>query len=170
MLLMWTLPMVRRGEAGAGVIDAIDTLSEVDTDPKSFGRPGLEPVNGLYIVTFRDAPLAQYSGTVRGMLATQPARGQRLDTKTPAAAKYAKFLSDKKVGVQLPLPSCQRCQRMSAHVSARCPVRPHPVWHVACLFARQSALLNHKRLVEHCCLGSVHPADCSPECCGTEAV
>jgi subtilisin family serine protease len=54
----------------------------------------------VYIVQLAGAPLATYTGTVRGLAATKPAAGSRLNAKAPAAQAYASYLATQRAGVQ----------------------------------------------------------------------
>lgn len=49
---------------------------------------------GDYIVTLRNAPVGSYAGTIAGLRATRPARGQQLDAHSAPARAYSSYLLD----------------------------------------------------------------------------
>ena len=57
-----------------------------------------------YIVQLAGAPLASYSGQVRGLQATRPAVGARLDTRSPAARAYGSHLDRQRNAVLARVP------------------------------------------------------------------
>ncbi|MFL5713973.1 MAG: S8 family peptidase, partial [Chloroflexota bacterium] len=50
---------------------------------------------GRYLVTFADAPVAEYAGTVKGYPATRAAAGKKLNARSAAAQKWQKHLTSK---------------------------------------------------------------------------
>jgi hypothetical protein len=50
---------------------------------------------GRYLVTFADAPVAEYAGNVKGYPATRAAAGRKLNAHSAAAAKWQKHLTAK---------------------------------------------------------------------------
>ncbi len=50
---------------------------------------------GNYIVMLRDLPVSSYDGRIRGLAATKPPVGKRLDATSRAAQAYARFLSQR---------------------------------------------------------------------------
>jgi subtilisin family serine protease len=50
---------------------------------------------GRYIVTFADAPVADYDGSVSGYAATRPHAGQKLNAKSAAAQRWQQHLTGK---------------------------------------------------------------------------
>src|SRR4051794_22372961 len=47
---------------------------------------------GRYLVTFADAPVAEYAGNVKGFAATRAAAGKKLNAHSAAAQKWQKHL------------------------------------------------------------------------------
>jgi hypothetical protein len=57
-------------------------------------KPALPaPLPGRYIVTLTDKPIATYGGDVKGLRATRPDKGERVDTKSGRAKRYRAYLS-----------------------------------------------------------------------------
>jgi subtilisin family serine protease len=57
-------------------------------------KPALPaPLPGRYIVTLTDKPIATYGGDVKGLRATRPNKGERVDTKSGRAKRYRAYLS-----------------------------------------------------------------------------
>ena len=56
------------------------------------GQQASQYTAGRYLVTFADAPLAAYSGTVKGFPATQPTAGKKLNAHSAAAKKWQQRL------------------------------------------------------------------------------
>ena len=54
---------------------------------------------GRYIVRLDNAPVATYDGGVRGLAATKPAAGQKVDRSATAVSSYRSFLSDQRARV-----------------------------------------------------------------------
>jgi hypothetical protein len=58
-------------------------------------QPGANPaaaVPGRYVVTLRDAPIATYDGEVKGLRATRPADGRKVDARSGNAKRYRSYL------------------------------------------------------------------------------
>jgi subtilisin family serine protease len=76
------------------------TLLAVDLSavaaPSSAGRTGGKH---LYIVQMREAPVANYKGEVRGLAATKPSKGRRLNKFDPNVTRYADYLRSKQDAV-----------------------------------------------------------------------
>lgn len=66
------------------------TSTPVDTDRKS---PANARSNKVYIVQLAEQPVTAYTGGVRGLQATRPARGQKIDPNAPAVVNYMAFLA-----------------------------------------------------------------------------
>ena len=58
--------------------------------PRS-GNPRVN--NNLYIVQLAEMPVTAYTGGIRGIPATKPARGQKIDPNDPAVSSYMSFLA-----------------------------------------------------------------------------
>jgi subtilisin family serine protease len=54
-----------------------------------------ESPNGLYIVQMMDAPVVAYKGDVKGLKATAPKNGQKIDPNSPDVINYVNYLSSK---------------------------------------------------------------------------
>jgi len=57
-------------------------------------QPGANPaaVAGRYIITLKDAPIATYAGELRGLRATRPNPGRKVDTRSGSAKRYRAYL------------------------------------------------------------------------------
>jgi subtilisin family serine protease len=51
--------------------------------------------NGVYIVRVVDEPVVAYKGGVKGLKATAPAKGQKIDPNSPAVVNYVSYLTAK---------------------------------------------------------------------------
>ena len=57
-------------------------------------KPALPaPLPGRYIVTLTDKPIATYGGDVKGLRATRPDKGERVDVNSGRAKRYRDYLS-----------------------------------------------------------------------------
>lgn len=54
-----------------------------------------ESPNGLYIVQMVDAPVVAYKGDVKGLKATAPKKGQKIDPNSPDVVNYVNYLNSK---------------------------------------------------------------------------
>jgi subtilisin family serine protease len=54
-----------------------------------------QATNKIYIVRMSEAPAAAYDGKIRGLAATRPIRGEKLDVSKPDVARYRKYLDDR---------------------------------------------------------------------------
>jgi subtilisin family serine protease len=59
-------------------------------DPAERGRP--DPAPSRYIVTLTEKPIATYGGEVKGLDATRPSKGERVDVTTGRAQRYRDYL------------------------------------------------------------------------------
>jgi subtilisin family serine protease len=57
--------------------------------PHQFTKPG------NYIVQMRDLPVVAYDGSVKGLAATEPAKGQKIDPNSAVVTKYVGYLNGK---------------------------------------------------------------------------
>ena len=64
-------------------------------EKSSKGTPVEESVNGLYIVQMVDDPVAAYEGGVKGLKATKPKDGKKIDPFSPAVVAYVDYLTAK---------------------------------------------------------------------------
>ncbi len=74
------------------VLVAAGSLQAQTTKAIAAGDTKTSVARQTYIVQLADAPLASYSGQVRGMAATRPTAGARLDTQSAAARAYTSYL------------------------------------------------------------------------------
>jgi subtilisin family serine protease len=51
--------------------------------------------NNIYIIQMFDAPVVAYNGYIKGLKATQPAKGQKIDPTSPQVLAYSSYLDDK---------------------------------------------------------------------------
>ena len=77
--------------------------SQAQTTVAARGSPvkSLQPDSGsrVYIVQLAEAPVASYTGTVRGFAATKPAKGARLNSKTAGVQSYVAHLGQSRNAV-----------------------------------------------------------------------
>jgi subtilisin family serine protease len=80
----------------------------VPADGKQAGTVSVtESVNGIYIVQMADNPVVAYEGDIKGLKATKPKAGGKIDPFSPAVVDYVNYLTGKhnealsKVGGQL---------------------------------------------------------------------
>lgn len=59
----------------------------------------IEATSGRYIVLLKDAPLATYDGSTKGLEATKPAKGKQLDARSAKSQKYVAHLKKKQDAV-----------------------------------------------------------------------
>lgn len=52
-----------------------------------------ESPNGIYIVQMRDDPVVAYKGGIKGLKATKPKKGKKIDPNSPAVVKYVDYLN-----------------------------------------------------------------------------
>src|SRR5437667_9110813 len=57
--------------------------------------PGNAKANNHYVVQMIDWPAASYTGSVPGLRATKPNRGQKLDPGSPDVLAYAGYLNNR---------------------------------------------------------------------------
>ena len=74
--------------ASAVAAMAAGPLSLISPAAASAARPGTE----AYIVQIAAAPLASYTGGTKGLAATKPQAGKKVDTTGPAARAYEAHL------------------------------------------------------------------------------
>jgi subtilisin family serine protease len=76
-------------------------------EKSAVAAPVTESVNGLYIVQMSDKPVVAYDGDIRGLKATKPKAGKKIDPYSPAVVEYVDYLTAKhnaalgKVGGQI---------------------------------------------------------------------
>lgn len=59
----------------------------------------IEATSGRYIVLLKDAPLATYDGSTKGLEATKPGKGNQLDARSAKSQKYVAHLKKKQDAV-----------------------------------------------------------------------
>ncbi len=87
---------VTRIAMAAALLAATCTAQAQGRDSRSPAAPAARKV---YIVQLADAPVAAYTGNLRGLAATRVAPGGRLNMKAPAARAYAGFLDSQRNAV-----------------------------------------------------------------------
>jgi subtilisin family serine protease len=77
-------------------IGALLTLGEVPAAyavPSEPAKPSLPaPIPSRYVVTLTDKPIATYDGDVKGLGATRPGKGERVDVTSGRAKRYRAYL------------------------------------------------------------------------------
>lgn len=58
-------------------------------------KPDRSAQNGIYIVQMADAPAVAYDGTIKGLKATAPKNGQKIDPAAADVVNYVSYLSNK---------------------------------------------------------------------------
>ncbi len=95
------MKLSRIGFAVATLVAACTVQAQVaqtsKTDPIIDVRPA--KAARVYIVELAGAPVATYAGTVRGLAATKPALGARLNSKAPAVKAYVSHLNSQRQAV-----------------------------------------------------------------------
>ncbi len=78
----------------ASVPLAIDTVTStpVDTERKLHSGQA-HATNNAYIVQLDEMPVTAYSGTIKGLPATKPRKGQKIDPNSPAVINYMAHLA-----------------------------------------------------------------------------
>ena len=67
-----------------------------DAAPDSDRRPSNPTAtNGAYIVQLAELPVTAYDGRIRGLQATRPARGQKINPNAPAVTTYMAYLANR---------------------------------------------------------------------------
>lgn len=76
---------------------AFSAVSPVSAQPsmKSKGGDITESPNGIYIVRMIDNPVVAYKGDIKGLKATAPKQGQKIDPNSPAVVNYVSYLTSK---------------------------------------------------------------------------
>ncbi|HVZ45280.1 MAG TPA: S8 family peptidase [Ramlibacter sp.] len=80
--------------AAAAPHDIDNGVSSVRTDGKA-SRADSRYTNKVYIVQLAEEPVAGYRGTIRGLAATRPARGHKIDSADPAVSAYRSYLQSR---------------------------------------------------------------------------
>ena len=75
-----------------GAVFAFGGAAFAKFDDEGGGNPDLGISNGVYIVQMIDAPVVAYEGGVRGLKATQPAQGQKINPHNPDVIRYSAYL------------------------------------------------------------------------------
>jgi len=82
-------PMAAMSASTSGVTD-----TPVDSDKgKRFGQAKI--TNNIYIVQLAEMPVTAYTGGLRGLAATKPAKGQKIDPNSPAVTAYMAYLASR---------------------------------------------------------------------------
>lgn len=76
---------------------AFSAVSPVNAQPAERVKGGnvSDSPNGLYIVQMMDNPVVAYRGEIRGLKATAPRNGQKIDPNSPDVVAYVSYLNSK---------------------------------------------------------------------------
>src|SRR6266545_2899030 len=76
---------------------AFSVVMPVSALPSKFKGGGHieESPNGVYIVQMINDPVVEYKGEIRGLRATKPQPGQKIDPNSPAVVSYVAYLDSK---------------------------------------------------------------------------
>ena len=66
-----------------------------NADKKPLAEPVMESENGIYIVQMDDKPVVAYEGDVKGLKATKPKAGKKINPNSPAVVNYVTYLEGK---------------------------------------------------------------------------
>ncbi len=77
------------------ILCGLPTASAQPPDRSDKGLPA--PTSGRYIVTLTGKPIATYGGEVRGLGATRPSKGDRVDVTSDRAQRYRNYLKREQV-------------------------------------------------------------------------
>jgi subtilisin family serine protease len=81
------------GNAPASDTQQAQAAKSLRTEKRLDARDGNARSNRTYIVRLAEPAVAGYDGTIRGLAATRPARGTRLDSKHPDVVNYRAHLA-----------------------------------------------------------------------------
>ncbi len=87
--------MTSSANASPGFGLGVPAADSLERPEPSAGAPKEVPKNGVYIVRMAGMPVVAYEGGVRGLAATQPADGQRIEPDSAAVVKYANYLKER---------------------------------------------------------------------------
>ncbi len=80
---------------GVGALLTLGQLPAAYATPEPV-QPSLPaPIPGRYIVTLTDKPIATYGGDVKGLRATRPDKGERVNVKSGRAKRYRAYLEER---------------------------------------------------------------------------
>jgi subtilisin family serine protease len=75
---------------------ALSPLVDMPVDSDRAARSTQAPAtNGVYIVQLEGAPVTAYDGGIKGLQATRPRKGQKIDPDSPAVTAYMGYLASK---------------------------------------------------------------------------
>jgi Subtilase family/Fibronectin type-III domain/PA domain/Peptidase inhibitor I9 len=74
------------GPSAARAVVSEDLVQDGTTMPEA-------SVNGVYIVQMADAPVVAYDGGIKGLRATKPAEGQKINPNSAAVVRYVDYLT-----------------------------------------------------------------------------
>ena len=77
---------------GTGASATRATVTEDLVQDGTAGAPEASE-NGVYIVQMADAPVVAYDGGVKGLRATKPKKGQKINPNSAAVVKYVEYLT-----------------------------------------------------------------------------
>ncbi|MBC7467957.1 MAG: S8 family peptidase [Ramlibacter sp.] len=77
--------------AGAAAVDVDVTSTPVDSD--RVNRSGTPASNNAYIVQLDEMPVTAYDGRIKGLGATKPKKGQKINPNSPAVVNYMAYLA-----------------------------------------------------------------------------
>lgn len=118
LLIFILLPALLLGPAslalgGGPATDAL-TPSAIGDNDKALREAMKSGASVTVIVQLEDNPIATYAGGIRGIAATKPAKGKKLDRRAPNALGYARYLEEKRGAFKAYLRSAAASARVEA--------------------------------------------------------
>ncbi|MDO8418489.1 MAG: S8 family serine peptidase, partial [Rubrivivax sp.] len=77
------------------VIAAVASLATGSAIAAGSGQGKVKTSNNAYIVQLADMPVTAYQGGIKGLQATKPKKGQKIDPNAPAVVSYMAYLAAK---------------------------------------------------------------------------
>ena len=85
------MAVLQSAAPGAVAVDVDVTSTPVDSD--RVNRSGTPASNNAYIVQLDEMPATAYDGRIKGLGATKPKKGQKIDPNSPAVVNYMAYLA-----------------------------------------------------------------------------
>jgi subtilisin family serine protease len=79
---------------GVGALLTLGQLPAAYATPEPAKPSAPAPIPGRYIVTLTDKPIATYGGDVKGLRATRPDKGERVNVRSGRAKRYRTYLEE----------------------------------------------------------------------------
>jgi len=79
---------------GVGALLTLGQLPAAYATPEPVKPSAPAPIPGRYIVTLTDKPIATYGGDVKGLRATRPDKGERVNVRSGRAKLYRSYLEE----------------------------------------------------------------------------